>query len=392
MEFHKPISKEKVPQLARNLKNFLKAVNVDQDALKKITIAFLEKSNKQAAESESNSKRRPGHRRSDTGDFLVDPGETIEITKTFIIKGIPERYLIQDRFLQDMPEKVFEEGLLESITVPPVKRLADGSMPQTSVEIKFREYFNIQKLPKIAMKLKRFLKRREIPPHIVSRVTVQVIHGEHGSSKSKLESSPVVGLIFKGIPKRILETNESLYGMESSVFTNKHPIHLIEVDVAERILQITVENPISRQQDLTALAQRLKRFLERQSVHLKDINNVVVMSFDKEKWNEDRNKSNSPPYEQEYVGILIEKLPLTIVDSNKQLEEIERQVLSDLKVVHMKVLHTSLRISFGVTANTKAIEKIAVVLKRFLSKANVPMNQINQIVISPHTAESWERL
>merc|ERR1719193_2905940 len=42
VEFEKCITKDKIPQLARNLKNFLKALNVDQKALNDVTIAFLE--------------------------------------------------------------------------------------------------------------------------------------------------------------------------------------------------------------------------------------------------------------------------------------------------------------------------------------------------------------
>merc|ERR1719285_457936 len=42
IEFEKYITQEKIPQVARNLKNFLKAVNVDQKALNDVTIAFLE--------------------------------------------------------------------------------------------------------------------------------------------------------------------------------------------------------------------------------------------------------------------------------------------------------------------------------------------------------------
>merc|ERR1719419_1292801 len=107
------------------------------------------------------------------------------MTKTFMIKGVPEKYLIQDGFLQDMPENIFEGVPLEDITVPSSTRQPDGSISQTCVEIKFKEYFNIQRLPKIAMKLKRFLKRREIPPHIVNQVTLQVQHEEHGPAQSE---------------------------------------------------------------------------------------------------------------------------------------------------------------------------------------------------------------
>merc|ERR1719397_1148132 len=100
VEFEKYITKEKIPQLARNLKNFLKAVNVDQKALSDVSIAFLEDGWKRSPKEQ---RARPGHKRRDTEDFLVAPDHSIDMSKTFIIiEGIPEKYLNQD-FLQEMP-------------------------------------------------------------------------------------------------------------------------------------------------------------------------------------------------------------------------------------------------------------------------------------------------
>merc|ERR1719285_1025936 len=392
VEFEKYITKEKIPQLARNLKNFLKAVNVDQKALNDITIAFIEDGwQPQPEPAPKRTDNVHSHTRKKTDDFLVAPGDSVEMTRTFMIEGIPERYLNQDSFLQDMPDKVFDGVPLKGISVPAASMQPDGSMSQTSLEIRFKEPLNIQKLPKIAMKLKKFLKRKQIPPRTVNQVTLQVRHEESGPPLNELEANPIVGLIFKGIPKKILASNDSLYEMESDVFTNKHPIRLMEPNEADQMLRITIENPIHKQQDLTTIAQRLKRFLARQGVSPKSINDVLVMSFNKEKWQQDHPGENPPAFNpNDYVGIEIENMPASIVDSDKQLEEIERKVFAKQKVVHMNVLDTTLRITFGVAADSKAIEKVARELKRFLSQMKIPIKQINDIIIAPHTEETWD--
>jgi len=410
VEFEKFITSEKIPQLARNLKNFLKAVNVDQKALNDVTIAFLEEDTEPQMEQpaevvapspsfpiskphgpDTSRQRSRTHQRKDTfNDFLVAPGDTVEMTRTFMIEGIPESYLNKESFIRDMPEKVFEGVPLEDISVPPPTKQADGSMSQTSLEIRFKVPQNIQKLPKIAMKLKKFLKRKQIPPKIVNRVTLQVRHETPEPQPSGLDANPVVGLIFKGIPKNILESNESLYDMESEVFTGKHPIRLMEPNEADQMLRITIENPIRNQTDLTTIAQRLKRFLAKQDVGQKAINDVLVMSFSRDKWQMEQPDNTAAANPNDYVGIELENMPASIVDSDKQLEEIERRVFSQQNVVHMNVLDTSLRITFGVAADSKAIEKVARELKRFLSQMKIPIKQINDIVIAPHTKETWE--
>jgi len=393
VEFEKYITKEKIPKLARNLKNFLKDVNVDQEALNDVTIAFLEPGFQPPPKPVTQQREgRQTHTRRETDDFLVRPGDTVELTRTFMIEGIPERYIKQDGFLQDMPERVFDGVPLRGISIPPATKQSDGSMSQTSLEIQFEKALNIQKLPKIAMKLKKFLKRKQIPPRIVNQVTLQVRHEENGPPLSELEANPVVGLIFKGIPKRILESNESLYSMESNVFTGKHPIRLMEPNEADEMLRITIENPICHQQDLTTIAQRLKRFLGSQGVSSKAINDVLVMSFNKEKWQQDQTTDNAPKFSaNDYIGIEIENMPASIVDSDQQLEDIERQVFAKQQVVHMNVLDTTLRITFGVAADSKGIERVARQLKSFLSKKNIPLKQINDIIIEPHTKSTWDR-
>merc|ERR1719397_1766473 len=100
VEFEQYITKEKIPQLARNLKDFLKAVNVDQKALNDVTLAFLEDGWKRPPNAAPKQRARgptPGHKRRGTGDFLVAPGDSVEMTRTFMIEGIPQKYLNQDR-------------------------------------------------------------------------------------------------------------------------------------------------------------------------------------------------------------------------------------------------------------------------------------------------------
>merc|ERR1719285_352805 len=93
-----------------------------------------------------------------------------------MIEGIPENWLSEDTFLQDMQEKVFEGVPLDGIFVPAASKQTDGCVSQASLEIRFQVPQNIQKLPKIAMKLKKFLKRSQIPAHIVNGVTLEVQH------------------------------------------------------------------------------------------------------------------------------------------------------------------------------------------------------------------------
>merc|ERR1719357_1934134 len=157
--------------------------------------------------------------------------------------------------------------------------------------------------------------------------------------------------------------------MESNVFTGKHPIRLMGPNEADQMLRVTVENPIRNQMDLTTIAQRLKRFLAKQDVDQQSINDVLVMSFSRDKWQMDQPDNPPVANPNDYVGI-------------------ERRVFSQQNVVHMNVLDTSLRITFGVPADSKAIEKVARELKRFLSQIKIPIKQINDIVIAPHTKET----
>jgi len=175
------------------------------------------------------------------------------------------------------------------------------------------------------------------------------------------------------------------------VFTAKHPIRSMEPNEVDQMLRITIINPIRSQQELTTIAQRLKRFLAKQGVSQKGINDVLVMSFNREKWQQlDQPADKLPSFNpNQYVGIQIEHMPASIVDSDKQLEEIERTVFSKQKVVHMNVLDTTLKITFGVPADSKAIEKAARQLKQFLSLMKIPMKQINDVVIAPYTKETW---
>jgi len=390
VEFEKFIMKEKIPQLARCLKNTLKALKVDQKTLNDVTISFIEEG-WQTKPTLDKREKGPGHKRMRTNDFLVAPGDSIESTRTFVIEGIPEIYLNRDGFLEDMPEKVFDGVPLEKITVPPAKRQPDGSMSQTSLEIRFKEALDMQQLPKIALKLKKFLKWKWVPPRTVNEVTLQVRHEERAPMTSDLEANPIVGIIFKGIPRKILGSNDSLYEMEKNVFNTKHPIRLMEPNEMDQILRITIENPIFNQQDLTTIAQNLKKYLAAQRINASAINDVLVMSFKKDKWPQNQSVNQPIINAHDYIGIEIENMPASIIDSDEQLEEFERTVLVKQRVVHMNVLDTTLKVSFGEAACGRAIETLAKQLKQFLSQRKIPIKQINNIVIAPHTKDTWNQ-
>merc|ERR1719233_855777 len=126
----------------------------------------------------------------------------------------------------------------------------------------------------------------------------------------------------------------------------------MEPNEADQILRITLENPIRNQRDLTTIALKLKKCLGWQGVTPKAINDVLVMSFNREKWQQDQ-PAEAPVFKaKDFVGIEIENMPASIVDSNKQLEDIERKVFAQQNVIHMNVLDTTLKITFGVKADS----------------------------------------
>jgi len=388
IEFKQIITEENIPQLVRSLKNFLNAQNVDQKALGDVTIAFLEQG-WEPMTAPVRTEKGLGHKRNRTDEFLVAPGDSVQMTRTFLIEGIPEIYLNKNGFLEDMPKGVFERLPLENINIPPARRQPDGSISQTTIEIRFKEALDMQQLPKIAMKLKQYLKWKQVPPRTMNEVTLQVSHEEKALPQEDLGANPIVGLIFNGIPKKILESNDLLYKMEKIVFSTKHPILLMEPNEKEQILRISLEKPIYNQEDLTMIAQKLKKFLTSQRISSSAINKVVVRNFKKEMWQQDPSVYQPTFNANEYIGIDIENMPAAIIDSDEQLEEIERKVLAKQRVIHMNVLDTTLKVSFGVAANGKAIETLARELKQFLSQRKVPIKQINNIVIAPYTKETW---
>ena len=120
---------------------------------------------------------------------------------------------------------------------------------------------------------------------IVNSVTLQNrYNGEPTGPSLDLNPGSVAGLIFTGIPLIILESNNDLYAMEKKVFTRKHPVFLCEPYATELSLHLTFKKPIKTQQEFRAIALRLKGFLREKGVFQNVIDEVLVMSFDHEKW------------------------------------------------------------------------------------------------------------
>jgi len=394
--FEKVITSTMIPHLVYNLKSFLKARNVDHKVVDDVTIRFLEEEVLKPAVSTSTNRPRssngPGHRRRRTNEFLVAPGDAADMTRLFIIEGIPVKYLLEDIFIQNISQKVFEGIPVDEIILPPDLNQMDKSVTRTKLEIHTKKPQNIRKLLKIAIKLKKFLKRKEIPAHIVNQVTLQVNHEDGKSKVSKLDKNPVVGLIFNRIPRKILESNESLYNMERVVFSREQPVRLIEANESEGTLKITLEKPIHDQQELLAIAQRLMRFLADSEVSQEAINNVKVMSFSRDKWEQTNQQDTVATFNQSsYVGIEVKNIT-SILDSGKKLEDFRWGAFSKQDVVSMKVVGPTLRLKLGKPMVSKAIEGMARDIKEYLSQRKIPNEQILNIIIEPHTQVSWERL
>ena len=120
---------------------------------------------------------------------------------------------------------------------------------------------------------------------IVNSVTLQNrYNGEPTGPSLDLYPGSVAGLVFTGIPLMILESNNDLYAMERKVFTRKHPVFLCEPYTTELSLHLTFKKPIKTQQELTAIALRLKGFLRQKGVFQNVIDEVLVMSYGQDKW------------------------------------------------------------------------------------------------------------
>lgn len=393
VEFVKWITSEKIPFIAGNLKTYLRGSKVDEQMINNVKLSCLEWED--IAPNGNLPQSKPESRRSDTNDdFLVSPGQSVQITRTILIEGIPEFWLKKESFLKDMPHKVFDGITLEDISVPP-RESKSGKSLNNCVEVRFKDPFNLQRLPMVALKLKKFLKNENIPPQTVDGITIQVWH-EQDQQVTEEKLDPVVGLIFKGIPSQIITNFGTLFALKNEVLTVKHTARVVEPHEEDNMLRIALEIPIYKKPELSAIALRLKKFLAKRGVCNADMSKVVVMSFSREKWAQlilsEMKEGERAPSQNEYWGVMLENMPASILDSHIKQKAIEKHVFETQKVIQMNIVDTNLRVTFGVPANSKAIGQIARSLKRVLSRMTVPLSQINKIVVAPQSVNSRDIL
>merc|ERR1719285_367067 len=82
-------------------------------------------------------------------------------------------------------------------------------------------------------------------------------------------------------------------------------------------------------------------------------------------------------------------MPASVADSDLRMEGLEKSVFRNQKVVHINIMDTTLRIAFGVPADKNSIEKAVRDLKRALSQMEVPISQINNVIVIPHKSDTW---
>lgn len=388
VEFVKWIKPDKVPNIAHNLKTYLKGCKVDENTINNVRLSCLEwEAPKPHGELQKPSEQ-PHRHLEKKDDFLVPPGQAGETTNTILVKGIPEIWVKKERFLRELQD-VFGGVALFDISVTPGVAQTKNATSQNSLQIHFREPLNIQKLPMIALRLKSLLKREQIPPKIVNQVTIQVWN-ENNEQIAWDFVDPVVGLILKGIPKRIITNPDILFDMKEKVLTEKHTVRYIEPNEEDWTLRILIKTPICSKQEITAIAQRLTRFLARQGVTQSDLRNVLVMSFDQDKWDKLQLPNESTSHlkiNPNFIGVEIENVPAVIANSKLRLERIQNVVFAKQKVSHLQIVGTTIKITFGVEADTKAIEEAIRKLKRTLIQMKVQINQINKIIVKPQTGD-----
>jgi len=248
----------------------------------------------------------------------------------------------------------------------------------------------------LSQKLQRCLKNEQIPNQIIASVTLQYMNEkkeliEWEGSRSELD--PVVGLIFKGVPKWIIRNFALFSEISNEVLTSKYRARYMEPIEKDWTLRILLETPIYSSEDIAAMVQRMKQFLPKQGALQSELNKVIVMSFSQDQWDRlklsEESKSQRFVNPDEYVGVVIENMPASIADSDIRLESLERLVFPNQKVAHIRIMDTTLRITFGVCADKSAIEQAVRDLKRALSQMGIPAKQINNVIVIPHRADTW---
>jgi len=395
IEFLQWITSEKIPAIAHNLRTYLKGSKVSEETINNVRLSCLVYDNMKQV---GGQKRSSGERNTLLGkkdEFLVTPGKSIETARTILIEGIPTDWLVKFGFLSDMREKVFEGVALNDISLTPAT-VGEKANSQKNVQICFQTPLNLQKLPMIALRLKKFLKNGELPPLIVDGITIHIRNDNHLKIDSKVSKSvavPVVGLLFKGIPKRIITNFGMVSAMKAEVLTDKHAVRFMEPIEEDWKLRILMKAPICRKKELTAIALRLKRFLYKRGVQNSDLKKVLMMTLTREEWEKlklHRKKILRPiSNPNDYVGVEIENMPASVTNSFAHLECLEKLVFSKQKVSNVDFRGNTLRIEFGVAADKKSVEQAVRDLKQVLFQLRIPLEQINNIFIVPHTADTW---
>jgi len=392
VEFLQRISPKMIPYIAHNLKTYLKGSKVDEETIDNVRLSCLEKKDVQSPRSSLREYEQQAKRKEKNETFLIPQNQSHETARTILIEGIPEFWLEKASFLRNLNDKVFEGVAVHDVSVTLSAVQSKNAKSQKNVEIHLQAPLNKQKLPMIALRLKRFLKGWQIPPQVVTGVTIQVWNEKNDDIKCD-STDLVVGLVFSGIPKRIISSFDMLADLKSEVLTDKHAVQFMEPFENHTSLRILFKSPIRSEQEVTAVAQRLNRFLGKRGVLYSDLTKVLVTSTNQERWDKlNPNKTDmlTPEYNPHvYVGVEIKNIPPLIRDSDVRLEALQNQVFAKQNVANISVIDNNLWIKFGEPADKKAIELAVRDLNRALSQMKVPIKQINKIKIIPHLAKTW---
>jgi len=317
------------------------------------------------------------------------PSQSDEMTDTVVIKGIPEVWMTNPNFVLSMPEKVFKGLPLQNISALP------NAAP--SMRINFEPLLNLQKLPEIASRLETYLKNEHIPSKILTGVTIQYMNEkkqliEWEGFNSKLD--PVVGLIFKGIPKNIIKNFHLFSAISSEVLTIKQTVWFMDPIEKDWTLRILLKTSIHNTREISAIVQRMKRLLSKRGVSHSELSSILVMSFSQGKWDKlnfsEQEGSQRLFNPNDYVGVEIDNMPTSVVDSDVRLERLKKLVFGNQRVAHISIMNmNTLRISFVVSADKNGMERTIRDLKLVLSQMEVPRSQINKVLIIPHKADTW---
>merc|ERR1719397_1276736 len=135
----------------------------------------------------------------------------------------------------------------------------------------------------------------------------------------------------------------------------------MELNEEDWTVRILFKKPIRSEQEISTVTQRLLKFLENKGVSSSDLSKVSVITIiqdrlDKLKSMRDSNSDMSDKRDI-YVGIEIQNIPESLINSEVRLKVMLEMVFVKQNVEYFNITDTTCWVTFGLAATKEAIDQ-----------------------------------